>query len=174
MIVLGIDPGLANIGYGIIKELKAPLLDKKGVFKCLGYGLIQTDPAFYLAERLHKLNKELNAIIKEYEPSIIAMENVYFFKNPKSVMAVKQAEGVILLTATKKGIPVYAFNPLQVKFALTGYGRSEKKEVQEKITSTLNLREIPKPDDVADALAIALAYYKIKYTDCCKKSRRLN
>ena len=152
MIILGIDPGLATTGYGVIKKVK-----KKGrkMFRCLGYGLIQTKPSFTHPERLKKIHREMGKIIKRYQPEVLAIENVYFFKNLKTALPVSQAKGVILLSAATKNIPVYEFTPLQVKLVVTGYGRAEKRQVQEAIKNKFGLKALPKPDDVADALAIA-------------------
>ncbi len=150
MIILGIDPGTAKTGFGVIKSRKP--------FKCLGYGLIQTDPSWNAPNRLKKLNNELSKLIKKYQPAVLAIENLYFFKNLKTVMSVSQAVGVILLTAAKNNVPVCGFTPLQVKMTITGYGWSEKEIVQKKIIKLLNLKDAPKSDDSADALAIALTY----------------
>lgn len=169
MIIIGIDPGTATTGYGVIKtpflksRLKEPspgfkknLLKKVKNFSCLGYGLIKTSPSLSTAERLNKLHIELNKLINKYRPEILAVENVYFFKNMKTVIPVSQAKGVILLTAAKKKIPVSEFTPLQMKMAITGYGRAEKKQVQEMLKILLRLKKIPAPDDAADALGIAI------------------
>lgn len=168
MRIIGIDPGTATTGYGVIEtpflkpEVKAINLKvRKNLkstknFSCLGYGLIKTKPSFPTAERLHKLNTELNKLINKYRPEALAVENVYFFKNLKTAIPVSQAKGVILLTAAKKGIPVFEFTPLQVKMTITGYGRAEKKQVQEMIKILLRLKETPSPDDAADALGIAI------------------
>lgn len=155
MVIIGVDPGVAITGYGIIKESKKKR-GKKGIFNCLAYGSIRTDPSFPPAERLKKINKELNKLIKKHQPEALAVENVYFFKNLKTAMPVSQAKGVILLAAANKNIPVYEFTPLQIKMLVTGYGRAEKKQVQEMIKAELNLKEVPKPDDAADALAVAV------------------
>jgi crossover junction endodeoxyribonuclease RuvC len=162
MIILGIDPGTANTGYGIIKRLGNK--KKKPKFRCLGYGLIKTTPSFPMAERLQKLNNELSKLMKKHQPEILVMENVYFFKNLKTVMSVTQAEGVILLTAAKNKTPVHELTPPQAKMAITGYGRAEKAQIQKKVKALLSLKEIPKPDDAADALAIALAFCLLKRT----------
>lgn len=153
MIVLGIDPGTASTGYGIIKK------NKRKVFQCLKYGLIKTEPHLAAPERLKKLNNELNKIIIKYRPQVLVTEYLYFFKNLKTAIPVSQAGGVILLCAAKKKIPVYQYTPLQVKMAIAGYGWAEKEKVQKKIKKFLKLKEIPKPDDAADALAIALTYF---------------
>ena len=153
MIVLGIDPGTATTGYGVIKREA-----KKRYSKCLEYGVIKTTPNLTAPEKLKIINNELSKIIKRHQPRIMAVETLYFFKNLKTAMPVSQARGVILLTAAKNKIPVYELTPLQAKLIVTGFGRAEKKVVQENIKSFLRLEEIPKPDDAADALAIALAY----------------
>lgn len=157
MIILGIDPGTATTGYGVImvKNLKSKARDN---FKCLSFGSIETKPSSVMPERLKIINNELNKIIKKYQPRILAVENIYFFKNLKTAMPVSQAKGVILLTAAKKNVPVYEFTPMQVKMMVTGSGKADKKEVQKKIKSFFGLKELPKPDDAADALAIALTY----------------
>lgn len=144
---------MANTGYGIVKK-QGPK-----IFKCLGYGLIKTEPSMTTPERLKKLNNELMKIISQYRPSVLVTEHLYFFKNFKTAIPVSQAGGVILLSAAKKKIPVCQFTPLQVKMAITGYGWAEKKQVQKKIKKLLKLKEAPKSDDAADALAIALTYF---------------
>lgn len=149
MIILGIDPGLASVGYGVLNK------DRSGL-QCLGYGLIKTEPSSPTPERLKKLHNELNKIIQKYQPKVLAVENIYFFKNLKTAMPVSQAKGVILLTAAKKRMPVYEFTPLQIKMGVVGYGRAEKKQIQRTVQVLLNLEVIPKPDDAADALAAAV------------------
>jgi len=156
MIIIGIDPGLAKVGYGVVRKIKNPKSKIQNRFRCLGYGVIQTKPSFPPAERLRKISKELNKLIKEYQPAVLAVESVYFFKNLKTALPVSQAKGVILLSAANKNIPVYEFTPLQVKMAMVGYGRAEKKQIQEATKVELDLKELPRPDDAADALAIAL------------------
>jgi len=158
MIILGIDPGIANTGYGVIKaKNKNPKI--KNNLRCLDYGLIQTAPTLPPGERLKKLNNELSKLIKKYQPRVLAVESLYFFKNLKTAIPVSRAEGVIFLTAAKNKIPTHSLTPLQVKMTITGYGWSEKEEVQKKLKKILKLKEIPKPDDAADALAIALTYF---------------
>lgn len=153
MIILGIDPGTATTGYGLIRKGGA----KKEV-KVIDWGCISTGSNLPPGERLKIINNELNKIIKKHKPKVLAVESIYFFKNLKTAMPVSQAKGVILLTAAKKKIPVYEFTPLQVKMAVVGYGRAEKKQVQEMVKVLLNLKEVPKKDDAADALGIALCY----------------
>ena len=152
MIILGIDPGTASTGYGIVKRVKKNL-------KCLDYGVIQTDSKLEQAERLKIINNELNKLIKKYKPRFLAVEKVYFFKNLKTVIPVSQAGGVILLTAAKNKIPVYEFTPLQIKMRVAKFGWAEKERVQKRIKNLLKLKEVPKPDDAADALAVALTYF---------------
>ena len=151
MIILGIDPGTAKVGYGALSKTKNSL-------KCLDYGCIKTSPDLSDAERLLRINQGLNKLINRYKPGILAVENVYFFKNLKTAMPVSQAKGVILLAAARKKIPVREFTPLQIKMAITGYGRADKKQIQKMLKILLNLEEIPRPDDAADALATAFCY----------------
>ena len=152
MIILGIDPGIAKLGYGVLKKPKT----KSGKLKALDYGCIITAPKLSPGERLKKINNELNKLIREYKPDVLAVENVYFFKNLKTAMPVSQAKGVILLTAAKKKIPVYEFSPLQIKMTLVGYGRANKKQIQKMVKYLLNLKKTLKSDDEADALGIAI------------------
>lgn len=154
MTILGIDPGTATTGFGVIKETKKELF-------CLGYGAIITSPDFSDAERLRQLFNELNLVIRHYEPDILAVERLYFFKNSKTAMTVAQAKGVILLAGVKKGLPIVEFTPLQVKTAITGYGRADKSQVQKMVKVLLSLDKLPKPDDAADALGAAI---------CCARS----
>ncbi len=165
MIIIGIDPGTATTGYGVIRKGKSQTFPPrrtpktKNNLQCLGYGLIQTSPAQATADRLKKLNNELSKLIKKYRPKVLAIENIYFFKNLKTAIPVSQAKGVILLTAAKNKIPVFQFTPLEVKLTVAGFGKAEKELIQKKIKRDLNLKELPKPDDAADALAVALTYF---------------
>jgi crossover junction endodeoxyribonuclease RuvC len=155
MIVLGIDPGTATTGFGVIEKQKGKNSDDLIV---IDYGCIKTSPDFCAGDRLNILNKELNKLIKKYQPKFMAVEKLFFFKNLKTAMPVSEARGVILLTAAKNKIPVFEFTPLQVKMTVTGYGRAEKKQVQKMIKVLLKMDEAPKADDAADALGIALCY----------------
>ncbi len=150
---MGIDPGLAKLGYAFIEINK-----KGGKLKTIDYGCIVTNSNLFAGERLKKINNELNKLIKKYKPNVLAVESLYFFKNLKTAMPVSQAKGVILFTAAKKKIPVYEFTPLQVKMTVAGYGRAEKKQVQKMVQVLLDLKEAPKMDDAADALGVALCY----------------
>jgi len=158
MIILGIDPGTATTGYGIIDYKK-----KKSV--CLDYGVIQTSPKLNPGERLKQLNFDLEQIIKKYKPEMAAVESLFFFKNLKTAMPVSQARGVIVFTLAKKNVPMLEFTPQQAKTAVTGYGKATKDQVQKMVKNLLNLDEIPKPDDAADALAIAV---------CCADKCKFN
>lgn len=149
MISIGIDPGTATTGYGIVK------IDK-GNIACLDYGVISTGKSLSPSYRLDILNKELSLIIKKYSPDIMSVEKVYFFKNSKTAFPVSQAKGVIMMTASKENIPVKEFTPPQIKAAVTGYGKADKMQVQRMVQIILNLKEIPRPDDAADALGAAI------------------
>lgn len=156
MIILGIDPGTATTGFGIIKKHK----DRMEV---IDYGCILTTPDMCDADRLKLIHNELNKLIKIHKPEVLAVERLFFFKNLKTAMPVSQAKGVILLTAAKKNIPVYEYTPLQMKMAIAGYGRAEKKQVQKMVQVQLNLEEKPedknkRKDDATDALGIAMCY----------------
>lgn len=153
MIIIGIDPGLATTGYGIVAFLPSR---KKNSFKCIAYGLISTEAAMSVPGRLKKLYQELTKIITIHKPDKMAVESIFFFKNLKTALPVSQARGVILLAAAKKRLPVYEATPLQVKMAISGYGRAEKNQMQEIVKVLLGLKETPRPDDAADALAIAI------------------
>jgi crossover junction endodeoxyribonuclease RuvC len=148
MIILGIDPGTAQVGYGIIK--------KQSELKAVDYGCIKTSPSFSTAERLKQTHQEITKLIKKHKPNIIAIEDIFFFKNLKTAIKVSQARGVALLTASQMKIKVAEYTPLQVKQAVTSYGRADKAQVQKMVKILLKLKEIPKPDDAADALAVAI------------------
>ncbi|MCF8008270.1 MAG: crossover junction endodeoxyribonuclease RuvC [Halanaerobiales bacterium] len=151
MIILGIDPGLAIIGYGV--------LEKKGnSFKLIDYNTIETSSKLDDVTRLSKLYDQLIELIKKYDPDQIAVEELFFNKNVKTAIRVGQARGVILLAGSKQGIQVAEYTPLQVKQAVVGYGRASKRQVQQMVKALLNLDEIPKPDDAADALAISICH----------------
>jgi crossover junction endodeoxyribonuclease RuvC len=149
--VLGIDPGTATVGWAILDEIK-------GEVKAVAYGHIATSPKNTAAERLFEVAKDLEKIIEKYKPDESAVEDLFFFKNVKTVMKVSQARGAILLTLEKNCVSVFGYTPLQIKQALTGYGRAEKKQIQIMVREILKLKSIPKPDDAADAIAIALCH----------------
>jgi crossover junction endodeoxyribonuclease RuvC len=149
MIILGIDPGTAITGYGVINF-------SRGKMKVLGLGQINTSKDTKHEYRLKEIYNAINKLLKEYKPDALAVEKIFFFKNAKTIIPVSQSRGVVLLAGAKKNIPLYEFTPLQVKMQITGYGRADKKDVQKKVKEILDLEEIPKPDDIADALGIAL------------------
>ena len=149
-VILGIDPGIADTGYGVIKKAK------NGNLSCLDYGSIQTKAGIKLPVRLEIINKELEKIIDKYKPSLVGVEELFFCNNVKTALIVGQARGVVLLTAQKNKIPLVEFTPLQVKQAVSAYGRASKLQVQKMVKILLNLKEIPQPDDAADALAVAI------------------
>ena len=155
MIILGIDPGTASTGYGIIQTNGK----KIEVVKCLECSVIHTSPDLHKGERLKIINNRLIRIIRKHKPDVLAIENVFFFKNLKTAMAVSQAEGAIFLMAAKKKLPVIEFTPPQIKLAITGDGKADKKIVHKKLKKLLRLKDLPKSDDAADALAIALTYF---------------
>ncbi len=162
MIIIGIDPGVAKLGYGVVRKIHNPKPKTQNRVRCLDYGLIQTDPSFTDGERLKKLYLGISRLINQYKPEVLAVENIYFFKNLKTAFPVSQAKGVILLAAATKKIPVYEFTPPQIKMAICGYGRAEKKQIQKMVKVLLNLKEIPRSDDAADALAVALTFSFLK------------
>ncbi len=155
-IILGIDPGTATTGFGVILE------DKKQV-KYIDCGYIATTPKDSSANRLLIINKALEELIKKYKPQLAAVEGLFFAKNRATAIAVAQARGVILATLAKHKISIQEYTPLQVKQSITGYGRADKNQIQKMIKNILNLDKVPKPDDSADALAIAIcAAYNLK------------
>lgn len=151
MRILGIDPGIAIVGYGVV--------DKEGNrYKTVAYDAVTTKAHTPLEDRLEKVYNGVCEIIKEYKPDAMSIEELFFNNNAKTALTVGQARGVIILAAVQNHIPVYEYTPLQVKQALTGYGRASKSQIQQMMKSMLGLTEIPKPDDVADALAIAVCH----------------
>lgn len=157
-IILGIDPGLANTGYGIICQ-------NGNHINFIDGGIIKTENNQPIEKRLGKINKELKKIIKKFQPEILASEKLFFCKNVKTALKVGQAQGVILLTAEEMRLKISEFTPLQIKQAITGYGKATKSQIQQMVKMLLNLKEIPKPDDAADALAIAI---------CCAQTKNFN
>ena len=152
MIILGLDPGLATLGYGVIKK------EPKKKAEMLDYGVISTPKDENLAVRLCMIEKGLKQIIEKFKPDEIAVEELFFAKNVKTAISVAHARGIILLTANKECGRLFEYTPLQIKQALTGYGRAEKIQIQQMVKTLLGLKGIPKPDDAADALAVALTH----------------
>ncbi len=151
MIILGIDPGYATIGYGVIQKEGATLTP-------LDYGVIQTPKDESIPVRLAMLEESLIAIIEKYKPDAVSVEELFFNTNITTGIKVAQARGVILLCAIKYCGHLYEYTPLQIKVALTGNGRAEKRQIQYMVTAVLKLKSVPKPDDAADALAAAICH----------------
>lgn len=162
MIIFGVDPGLAIVGYGIIEY-------SGNRYRAIDYGCIKTEAKTPFTERLKIIYDELSSIIDRYDPDDLAIEELFFNKNAKTALKVGQARGVEILSAVNKGVDVYEYTPLQIKQAVAGYGRADKKQVQEMVKLLLNLQKIPSPDDVADALAVAICHSScLKFKDMFK------
>lgn len=151
MIIIGIDPGIAIVGYGVIEYTG-------NKFKVIDYGAITTEPKYSFPERIKMVYDELMELLELYKPDAFAIEELFFNKNVKTAILVGQARGVEILAAMNKGIEIFEYTPLQVKQGVVGYGRAQKRQVQEMVKILLNLKDIPKPDDVADALAVAICH----------------
>ncbi|WP_129597558.1 crossover junction endodeoxyribonuclease RuvC [Anaerophilus nitritogenes] len=151
MIILGIDPGIAIVGYGVIEY-------KGNHIKTLGYGAIITHANEEMPQRLKKVYDDLEILLDRFKPDVVAIEELFFNKNVKTALMVGHARGVLILGAANRGIDIYEYTPLQVKQGVVGYGRADKKQVQQMTKTLLNLPQIPKPDDVADALAVAICH----------------
>jgi crossover junction endodeoxyribonuclease RuvC len=149
MIILGIDPGTATTGFGVIDHTKTQP-------ELVDFGVVTTDKKLSDAERLKILADDLSEIIKKYKPEAIGVEKLFLTTNQKTVMTVSQARGVVLLIAQQHSLPIFEFTPLQIKNFICGYGKAEKKQVQFVVQKTFKLKSPPKPDDASDALAIAL------------------
>jgi crossover junction endodeoxyribonuclease RuvC len=152
MLVIGIDPGTATTGYGLVEE------DKDGEVHALDYGVVTTSQKLSAEDRLLEINNKINEIILLHRPDSGAVEKLFFQRNITTAIAVGQARGVILLAFAQTKTPVFEYTPNEVKQSVTGYGAADKRQVQEMVRTILNLPEIPKPDDAADALAIAICH----------------
>jgi len=151
MRILGIDPGYAILGYGVI--------DMKGNrFSVCGYGAVTTDASMEMPDRLKHLYTQIMEIIQEYEPEVVSIEELFFNNNAKTALLVGQARGVAILACANSGLEIREYTPLQIKQGIVGYGRAEKKQVQAMVKTILHLDEVPKPDDTADALAAAICH----------------
>lgn len=151
MIILGIDPGTAITGYGIINVIG-------NKFYKVNHGVILTSASMSLPKRLQKIFEEINNVIIENKPEQMAIEQVFFNKNTKTALSVGHARGVIFLSGVLNNLPIAEYTPLQIKQSVVGYGRAEKHQIQKMVATVLGLREIPKPDDAADALAVAICH----------------
>ncbi len=151
MVILGIDPGIARIGWGIITKIS-------GVYKLIDYGLFETHAQDDVSLRLEKIHIFLKDLMDKYNPDVVAVEELFFAANSKTAFKVGQARGVIILAASEKGVNINSYTPLQVKQTLTGYGRADKKQIQAMVKSILNLSKPITQDDTADAVAVALTH----------------
>jgi crossover junction endodeoxyribonuclease RuvC len=148
---LGVDPGTARMGYAVISQSKADLT-------LLVHGVLETASDLPMPERLRQLYDGLLRVIDEYHPTELAIEDLFFNRNVRSALAVGQARGVVLLAAAHRALAVYSYTPLQVKQTITGFGRARKEQIQEMMRVLLHLTTIPRPDDAADAAALALCH----------------
>jgi len=151
MIVLGIDPGVATIGFGAVRAER-----QKNTL--IQYGVITTPPGIPLSARLLQISRDMEELLTTFHPDEVAVEELFFTKNITTGIAVAHGRGVILLAAEQRGIPVFEYTPMQVKQAVVGYGKAEKKQVMLMTQRLLNMKKIPRPDDAADALAIAICH----------------
>lgn len=151
MRILGIDPGIAIVGFGLIEA-------DRGRTQLLNYGAITTPAGLPLARRLVQIEQDMKALIAQLKPDAIAVEELFFSNNITTGIAVAHGRGIILCTAEKSGVPLYEYTPMQVKQAITGYGKAVKKQIQEMTRIMLHLESVPKPDDTADALGMAIAH----------------
>lgn len=152
MKILGIDPGMAIVGYGIID------VADNGHIELLTSGSIQTDKKLSDSKRLLEIYNDLSLIVEKYQPDCASVEQLFFFKNQKTIIPVAEARGVILAVLEKYDIPTYSYTPMEVKQVLTGYGRADKKEVEQMVKLSLDAQELPKLDDTIDAIAIAICH----------------
>ena len=151
MVILGIDPGYAIVGYGVVECVS-------GNFRCLEYGCITTPAHTLLEDRLSEIYQGMQELISRHRPDCMSVEELFFNNNQKTAVDVAQARGVILLAANQARLPIYEYTPLQVKSAVVGYGRAEKQQVMYMVRQYLHMKETPKPDDAADAIAIAICH----------------
>ncbi|NLK64174.1 MAG: crossover junction endodeoxyribonuclease RuvC [Tissierellia bacterium] len=159
MLILGIDPGLAISGFGILNYTG-------NKFEVIDYGCIFTESCEEFPKRLKYIYDSYISILNMYKPEAVAVEELFYNKNVKTAMAIAQARGVHLLAAENNNIPLYEYTPLQIKQGIVGYGRAEKRQVQEMVKVILNLKEIPKPDDAADGLAAAICHaHSLKFSE---------
>ena len=151
MRILGIDPGIASVGFGLIES-------NRGSVRMLQYGAVTTEAGLPLATRLVQIENDMTALIAQLKPDEIAVEELFFSKNITTGIAVAHGRGVILCTAERLGVPIFEYTPMQVKQAVAGYGLADKKQVMDMTKRLLKLKAVPKPDDAADALAIAICH----------------
>jgi crossover junction endodeoxyribonuclease RuvC len=172
MLVLGLDPGLAITGYGLVREAASnsgsrgilasnqatPMARSPGDLSLVEYGTVTTPAGQPLPDRLLSIHEELRALIDKHRPDVVAVEEMFFGRNVTTAMIVGQARGVAILAAARAGLPVREYKPTAVKQAVTGYGKASKSQMQEMVRLLLNLEDVPKPDDAADAVAVAICH----------------
>jgi crossover junction endodeoxyribonuclease RuvC len=151
MIILGIDPGTATTGYGVVEK-------QGNNVTCVTYGAVLTDKSAPMPDRLLTIYTQLNRLLDVHEPDVVVTEQIFFSNNVTTAMSVGRTVGVVLLTAAQRGLPWVEYRPMEVKMAVVGYGAAEKKQVQYMVKQLLKLDKVPKPDDAADALAIAVCH----------------
>lgn len=151
LLVLGLDPGIATVGFGVVNI-------EGGLQSAVRYGTIKTSAGLALSDRLDCLFEDINSLLEAFRPDAVAIEELFFNTNISTAISVSHGRGVLLLACKRFGVPIYEYTPLQVKQAVVGYGRAEKKQVMDMVRRLLRLDDIPKPDDAADALAIALCH----------------
>lgn len=152
MLILGLDPGTATTGYGFVRE------ESDGELVAVDYGVISTKAKTPMPERLQQIYDKLSALIKRHNPDALAIEQLFFGKNATTGITVAQARGVMLLTAAQNGLPMREYKPKEIKLSISGYGSADKVQMQVMIQQLLDLESIPKPDDAADALAVAITH----------------
>ncbi|MBK7893774.1 MAG: crossover junction endodeoxyribonuclease RuvC [Anaerolineaceae bacterium] len=152
MRILGLDPGTATTGYGIVDV-------EDGEFTAVTYGVISTPANMPMPQRLQQIHQELQQLIDEFQPDSVGIEEVFFGRNVTTAITVGQARGVLLLTVANAGLPIGEYSPPKIKDAVTGYGKADKAQVQMMVRNLLDLEETPRPDDAADGLAVAITHY---------------
>ena len=153
MRILGLDPGTATTGYGIVDV-------EEGEFTAVAYGVISTPAKTPMPQRLQQIQQELQQLIETYQPDSVGIEEVFFGRNVTTAITVGQARGVLLLTVANAGLPIGEYSPPKIKDAVTGYGKADKQQVQLMVRNLLDLEETPRPDDAADGLAVAITHYQ--------------
>lgn len=154
MVILGIDPGLAIMGYGLVEKAGPKLI-------AVDYGVVTTEAKTPMPARLERVFDAMTLLVERFKPDCVAFEELFFYRNVSTAMPIASARGVALLAAAKAGLPMYEYTPMQIKQAVSGYGHAKKPQVQQMIKLLLNLRETPKPDDAADALAVCVCHANV-------------
>ncbi len=165
MVILGIDPGYAIVGWGVIRG-------ESGRFTPLNFGSVETPAGTPFSERLTLIYGEVSRLLAQYRPAVMAVEKLYFQNNRTTAIAVAEARGVVLLAAAQAGVPVAEYTPMQIKNAVTGYGKAKKPQVMEMTRRLLRLAAVPKPDDTADALAVAICHGQMGGADIFSRATR--